>query len=452
MQAGPAVKEGDARGGVLFSPGRLGYRSAMDAAAIAALRRGTPLFWTNPGRRPIAAVRDRLAVTLPDIEAAAARLDRFAPLLVSLFPELAGRGGRIESALLAVPTLAGRLLGRSADGLLLKADHMLPVAGSVKARGGIHAVLAVAERLALEAGLLAGPGDDYRALGRAPARAFFAEQTLSVGSTGNLGLSIGIMGRALGFAVTVHMSAEARDWKKGKLRDVGATVVEHDGDYTAACAVARHQAAASPRIHFIDDENSLDLFLGYAVAGLRLPAQLAALGITVSPERPLCLYLPCGVGGAPGGIALGARLALGDGALVFFAEPTEAPCMLLGLASRRHADMAVTDIGLSGRSVADGLAVARPSRFVGRLMESVVDGAYTVDDERLLRLVATAWRDEGQRLEPAAAAALAGPGMVRAAGLSALDGRSATHLLWATGGGLLPEPAFAALVAAGERA
>jgi len=450
MQAGPAVKEG--RGGRLSSPGCLEYPLPMDAASLAALRAGTPFFWTNPDRRPLAAVRDRLAVGRSAIEAAAARLDRFGPLLAERFPELAGSGGRIESALLPVPALAGRLLGQSDDRLLLKADHLLPVAGSVKARGGIHAVLAVAERLAMAAGLLAGPGEDYRTLGRERARAFFAGHTLSVGSTGNLGLSIGIMGRALGFAVTVHMSAAAKDWKKAKLRGLGVTVVEHAGDYTTACAVARQQAAASPTVHFIDDENSLELFLGYAVAGLRLPAQLAAAGIAVSPERPLCLYLPCGVGGAPGGIALGARLALGDGALVFFAEPTEAPCMLLGLVSRRHAGVAVTDIGLSGRTVADGLAVARPSRFVGQLMAPVVDGAYTVDDDRLLRLVAVAWREAGQRLEPSAAAALAGPAMVRAAGVPALAGRSATHVLWATGGGMLPESAFAAILAAGERA
>jgi len=422
----------------------------MDAATEAALRAGRPFFWANPDRRPLAVVREALAVTLADIEAAAARLDRFAPLLAGLFPELAACGGRIESELLPVPTLAARLLGHGSDRVLLKADHRLPVAGSVKARGGFHAVLAVAERLALEAGLLAGADDDYRKLGRPAARAFFAGHTLSVGSTGNLGLSIGILGRALGFAVTVHMSVEARDWKKAKLRSVGATVVEHTGDYTAACAEARTQAAAAPAIHFIDDENSRDLFWGYAVAGLRLPAQLCALGIDVSPEHPLCLYLPCGVGGAPGGIALGARLALGDGALVFFAEPTEAPCMLLGIASRRHAAIAVTDLGLSGRTLADGLAVARPSQFVGRLMEPVVDGLYTVADEELVRLVAAAWRDEGLRLEPAAAAALAGPGLVRAAEMAVLAGRPATHILWATGGGLLPEADFAALLAAAE--
>ena len=243
------------------------------------------------------------------------------------------------------------------------------------------------------------------------------------------------------------MSAEAKAWKKAKLRGVGATVIEHPGDYTTACALARAEAAASDTIHFIDDEHSRDLFLGYAVAGLHLPVQLRALGIPVSPEHPLCLHLPCGVGGAPGGIALGTRLALGDRALVFFVEPTQAPCLLYGLASGRQDAAVVTELGLTGRTVADGLAVARPSGLVTGLLESVVDGCSTVSDQTMLRDLADAWHDEGVRLEPAAAAAVSGPLPVRRAGLERLRGVSATHILWATGGSLLPDVEFAEVLA-----
>ncbi|KHK00727.1 D-serine ammonia-lyase [Desulfovibrio sp. TomC] len=427
----------------------------MDNALEAALRAGQSVFFTNPGRAPLVTVAGSLAVTRADIEVAGDRLERFAPLLAELFPELAPAGGSVESALVPVPVLERRLHAAglpAGDRVFLKADHALPVVGSVKARGGLHAVLAVAEALALADGLLSGPRDEYRRLGEPAARDFFAGHTLSVGSTGNLGLSIGVFGRGLGFGVTVHMSAEARAWKKEKLRRVGATVVEHPGDYAAACAVAREEAARSPRRHFIDDENSLDLLLGYAVAGLRLPDQLAACRIAVSPEHPLCLHLPCGVGGAPGGIALGARLVLGDAAQAYFVEPTQAPALLLGLATGRHGGVSAAVYGLTGRTVADGLAVSRPSELVCRLMASVLDGAHTVSDAALLGHVAEAWNDEALRLEPSAAAALAGPLAVRRANLPALAGRAATHICWATGGSLLPDAEFAALLArAGTR-
>lgn len=420
----------------------------MDAATLADLRAGTPVFWPNPHRRPIAAVREQLAVSLDDIRAAADRLDRFAPLLMGLFPELVSSGGRIESELIPLPGCCGGPVG--GDVCFLKTDHLLPVAGSVKARGGFYAVLAIAERLARDAGLLAGTDTgavDFRILGEGQARAFFAGHTLSVGSTGNLGLSIGILGRALGFAVTVHMSGEAKAWKKEKLRAAGVRVVAHAGDYATACATARVQAAADPTTHFIDDENSRELFLGYAVAGLRLPAQLAALGVVVTEQHPLCLHLPCGVGGAPGGIALGARLTLGDGALAFFAEPAASPCLLAGLATGRHEAVSVRDLGLSGRTIADGLAVPRPSGLVCRLLEPVVDGIFTVTDAAMIAHVATAWKRAGLRLEPSAAVALAGPGMVQRAGLPRLAGKPATHVLWATGGGMLPDAEFEAVLA-----
>ncbi len=450
MQDRAGVKEG------ISEAPALGYPAAMDAATEHALRSATPFFWKNPNRQPLALALDGLSVARDHIQAASDRLARFAPLLARLFPELAATGGIIESDLFPVPDFATRLRRRGvplAGQLYLKADHDLPVAGSVKARGGIHAVLVVAENIALAEGLLSGIGDDYGRLAAPAARRAFAGHALSVGSTGNLGLSIGIMGRALGFAVTVHMSAEAKAWKKEKLRGLGATVVEHAGDYTRACAAARAEAAQDARTHFIDDENSLDLFLGYAVAGLRLPAQLAAQGIAVGPASPLCLHLPCGVGGAPGGIALGARLALGDAALAFFAEPVQAPAMLLGLATGRHADISVHDIGLTGRTLADGLAVARPSRFVGKLMKPVVDGVYTVADDALAGYVAALWRDAGVRLEPAGAAGAAGPQTVLASGaFPALAGPNAVHVIWATGGSMLPEADFAAILRLGEGA
>ncbi|HFK3156418.1 TPA: D-serine ammonia-lyase, partial [Citrobacter sedlakii] len=231
--------------------------------------------WFNPATTSLAEGLPYVGLTEADVKGAHARLARFAPYLAKAFPETAVSGGIIESDVVAIPAMQQRLekeYGQAISGeILLKKDSHLPISGSIKARGGIYEVLTHAEKLALEAGLLTTE-DDYSALLSPEFKAFFSQYSIAVGSTGNLGLSIGIMSARIGFKVTVHMSADARAWKKAKLRSHGVTVVEYEEDYGVAVEQGRKAAEADPNCFFIDDENSRTLFLGYAVAGQRLKA------------------------------------------------------------------------------------------------------------------------------------------------------------------------------------
>jgi D-serine dehydratase len=401
--------------------------------------------WFNPEVVPASEALDDAGLTAADVADASARLSRFAAYVMRAFPETAPSGGVIESGLRQAPALQASLSerhGLKLDGALwLKTDNQLPVSGSIKARGGVYEVLKHAEELALASGLLRS-GDDYAVLDGDEARAFFGQHRIAVGSTGNLGLSVGIAGAKLGFQVTVHMSGDARQWKKDKLRSLGVAVIEAGSDYTAAVAEGRRQAASDPARHFVDDENSADLFLGYAVAAERLKAQLAAAGVMVDADHPLFVYLPCGVGGAPGGLTFGLKLAFGDNARCFFAEPTHSPCMLLGLYTGLHDQASVQDFGIDNLTAADGLAVGRASGFASRAVRRLTDGCYTVSDEELFCMVTLAERREGVRMEPSAAAGV--PGIVRVlgerrrcldrAGLDARSMANAVHLAWITGG------------------
>src|SRR5690606_12805325 len=148
--------------------------------------------------------------------------------------EVAASLGIIESELKPVPELAAAIARRYAveapQRVLMKMDSHLPISGSIKARGGIYEVLHHAEELALSEGLL-NHRDDYRRLLEPAAQALFRSRRVVVGSTGNLGMSIGLAASRLGFLTTVHMSDDARAWKKDRLRANGVQVVEHAGDY-----------------------------------------------------------------------------------------------------------------------------------------------------------------------------------------------------------------------------
>ncbi|HHL2499236.1 TPA: D-serine ammonia-lyase [Yersinia enterocolitica] len=404
--------------------------------------------WFNPQATTLEKGLPYVGLSQQDVADAEARLQRFAPYLCQAFPETQKTKGIIESDIMAIPTMQNALQQRYGveitGRLLLKKDSHLPISGSIKARGGIYEVLTHAEKLALQAGLLQET-DDYSKLFSDDFRQFFSQYRIAVGSTGNLGMSIGIMSAKLGFSVSVHMSADAREWKKRKLREHGVNVVEYAQDYGVAVAQGRKQAESDPNCFFIDDENSPTLFLGYSVAGGRLKQQFAEQQIVVDENHPLFVYLPCGVGGGPGGVAFGLKLAFGDHVHCIFAEPTHSPCMLLGVYTGLHDGIAVQDIGIDNITAADGLAVGRASGFVGRAMEHLLDGFYTLSDAEMYDLLGLLNQYEGIRLEPSALAGMPGPARVSSSSdyleqhhFSAEKMRNATHLIWATGGGMVP--------------
>lgn len=430
---------------------------------LATMMRGEPVTWFNPAVVPLAQSLGDIDLDASHVADASARLRRFAPYLIEVFPELCSTRGIIESEVVRVDAFAHQIAKshglERAPHLFVKKDSHLPVAGSVKARGGIYEVLAHAERLVMGAGFL-NALDDYRILAQPACRAFFNRHKVAVGSTGNLGMSIGIAAAALGFEATVHMSANARQWKKDKLRSHGVRVVEHTGDYGQAVRQGRREAGNDPSCYFVDDENSRALFLGYAVAGERLKSQFDAAGLTVDSAHPLFVYLPCGVGGAPGGITFGLKLAFGDHVHCIFAEPTQSPCMLIGVYTGLHDEVAVQDFGISNLTAADGLAVGRPSGFVGRSMQRMIDGYYTLTDDEMYSLLYIMERSENLRLEPSALAGALGVARVlrenqgyrerMGIGNEALS--NAHHLIWATGGGMVPDEEFAAYLSAGKNA
>jgi D-serine dehydratase len=408
----------------------------LSEPTVARLRAGLPAVWLRPQD---AASINQTPIKPEEISEAQQRLNRFRPVLAALFPA-SGWDGRIRSALLEYPPQEGL------PSLRVKADHDLPMTGSVKARGGVYELLCRIETIALTQGIVQ-PGEALTALLDPGVRLLFSRHRIAVASTGNLGFSIGLVARAFGLAAEIHMSHDARSWKKERLRRIGASVIEHPCDYTQTVARARAAASAAGS-YFIDDETSRLLFVGYTAAASELAEQLRERQLEIGAAAPLVVYLPCGVGGAPGGITAGLKAIYGEAVRCVFVEPIASACVLAALAVGNGSPISVYEIGLDNVTIADGLAVPVASKLVMSSVGASIDAVVAVTDESMLDWVRRAWHESRLRLEPSAASGFAAlPLLLEAAhNAGAPVPPDAVHVVWATGGSHLPEEQFTALL------
>ncbi|HLQ71747.1 MAG TPA: D-serine ammonia-lyase [Bacillota bacterium] len=406
------------------------------------LRKTETVVWINSNRTSLE--NANIPLSNKDVFEAEQLLRRFQPFFEREFGIPLGQLGMLESPLEEISSFhAARedaINAKIPGKFYLKCDNDLPIAGSIKARGGFYEVLQYAESLALDAGMIK-KHDDYALFASDSMKKFFNQYSIGVASTGNLGLSIGIMSAKLGFQVSVHMSHDAKRWKKELLREKGAHVYEYDGDFGNAIEIGREQTNAQPNGYFVDDEDSKNLFLGYSTAASGLKKQLDDKGITIDREHPLFLYLPCGVGGSPGGITFGAKQLFGDHVHCFFVEPTHSPSVLLGLETGLMNNISVHDIGLDNVTEADGLAVGRPSGFATKLNDQLISGIYTIKDDTLYALLAQLADKEGIYVEPSATAGLLGPEKILQTSYlkeNDISPENITHIAWSTGGSMVP--------------
>ncbi|MEE6729002.1 D-serine ammonia-lyase [Pediococcus pentosaceus] len=418
--------------------------------AIKQMQAYEPIFWKNLNYKKEA----ELPVGVEHIFDAEARFQRFAPYFEVAFPETLPTHGILESPLLKMDKMKAVLNAEAQNqvkgDLYLKADNYLPISGSIKSRGGIYEVLKFAEKVAMKHGEIVY-SDNYAKLNEPRFKDLFGQYGIVVGSTGNLGLSIGIVACKLGFRTSVHMSSDAAQWKKDMLREKGVNVVEYNDNFTHAITEARKSAEADPMAYFIDDEGSYDLFLGYSVAAVRLQAQLKAQNIKVDEEHPLFVYLPAGVGGSPSGVAFGLKKIIGENVHPIFAEPTHIPSVSLGMMTGLNDQISVYDAGIDGVTKADGLAVGRPSRIAGKMMDTLLYGIQTFDDQKMMKNVAELHDSENVDVEPSAASGFTILDDVQAQLEQDYPMENASHIVWATGGSMVPKNDMDQYVAEGHQ-
>ena len=107
------------------------------------------ILWLNPKLKSYEAANSFINLDTKAIDDAEKRLEKFAPLIEKIFPETEDTHGIIESPMQEIEKMRMQLEksynAKISGKLLLKMDSHLPIAGSVKARGGIYEVLKYAE-------------------------------------------------------------------------------------------------------------------------------------------------------------------------------------------------------------------------------------------------------------------------------------------------------------------
>jgi D-serine dehydratase len=105
-------------------------------------------------------------------------------------------------------------------------------------------------------------------------------------------------------------------------------------------------------------------------------------------------------------------------------------------------------LGIDGITHADGLAVGRPSKLVGKMMDYLLGGVITIDDYKLYDYMRNLHETENKDIEPSACAAFEGfvkfettdegKEYIKRHNLEN-NMKNAVHIAWATGGSLVPE-------------
>lgn len=309
-------------------------------------------------------------------------------------PPLADDAARIDEAraLLAqhlerTPLARSETWSTPERSVFLKNETVQPT-GSFKVRGAIYA---------LSSNLARG-----------------AVREVVAASTGNHGAAVAYAGRLLGVPARIFLPHDSNPVKVGRIRDLGATLVEVGIDLSAAIDAASNYASGTGAF-FLHDASDPDIPIGTATIGAEILEQLPSTDV---------VYVPVGDTALIRGVAMALGMSTRPVRIVgICAAGAPAYCL-----SWKSGTVVETD---SARTIADGLAVRRPLApnvlSIRRLVAEVV----TVSDDEMIDAIAPLHAREGILAEPSGAAALAA--------LLRDDARSGTCVALITGGNISPE-------------
>jgi threonine dehydratase len=278
------------------------------------------------------------------------------------YEDVVAAAGRIAGSVLRTPTSHSRTLSDVLGCAVVVKFENLQFVASFKERGALNKLLQ------LSAG--------ERAKG------------VVAMSAGNHAQAVAYHATRLGIDATIVMPTGTPFVKVQRTSELGATVVLRGEGLTEAAAEADRLAAAEGRtyIHPYDDA---DVIAGQGTCALEMLADHPDLD---------ALVVPVGGGGLVAGMAVAAR-RLCPGIEVVGVETERYPAM----ADRVHGTSSPT----GGSTIADGIAVPRPGRLTGQIVDALVDDVVTVREDHIEEAVNLLLEIEKVVTEGAGAAGIA---------------------------------------------
>ncbi|MEU4800953.1 pyridoxal-phosphate dependent enzyme [Actinosynnema sp. NPDC023587] len=219
-----------------------------------------------------------------------------------------------------------------------------------------------------------------------------AGQPVVCASAGNFGQALAYAGRGHGFPVDVFVSTRATPAKITRMRSLGATVHERDGDFTLAKDAAREHAERVGAT-FVEDGKEPAITEGAGSIAVELLTAGRAIDAVV---------IPVGDGALITGMARWLK-EHSPATRIIGVCARGAPALALAWAGKTHSG----PVDTIADTIADGIAVRVPVPEAVPRLRALVDDIVLVDDQAIRRAADTAFRALGLVLEPAGAAGLA---------------------------------------------
>jgi threonine dehydratase len=213
---------------------------------------------------------------------------------------------------------------------------------------------------------------------------------LCCASAGNFGQAMAYACRKRQLPLTVYASTRANPLKLQRIRELGAQLTLHGADFDEAKNEAR-QAATKLGARFVEDSLDVETVEGAGTMGLEW---------LQFPDPLDAMILALGNGAMLNGVGRVLK-ARRPQTRVLAVQSAGAPAMVESwragrLVAHPHA-----------QTIADGIAVRVPIPEALADMNGIVDDAWLVQDESILRAMRLIYRHLGLEIEPSGAAGLA---------------------------------------------